>query len=357
MDRLWWKQITSARKFADIILESVFSYKGSILVLPEATPWYETLREEVESGITEKDPDRSLQYIQSPEKNVGRFLMNKYCKEEKRAEYRPKPGYSEAVFLAKCTDIVMNTKIIWVTEIPRSAYDEWIVFLNDYYKNAGDVRMPATIILETSDLELAQKAKKGINKIRFDENISQYDIFTFCALAIAETGSPQKIRPYLAELISIVCGCDVELCAECIRSWYSFCRQPYETIKKIQAESIRSNGKEFELRLSEAEVEYKIWEAQIRHVFPTIEQYRSAFVNRHKGQLVQLLPIESTFGEVYDDAEDIELGTLYYMAKSGIFNISKADEKKKLDEYRKMRNLLAHVKTLTFEQVEKVLTS
>ena len=355
MDRLWWKQITSARKFADLILESVFSYKGTILVLPEATPWYEVLKEQIETGIAEKDPDRSLQYIQSPEKNVGRFLLNKYCKEEKRAEYRPRPGFSEAVFLAKSTDIVMNTKIIWVSGIPKSAYDEWISFLTEYYKNAADERSPATIILETSDPELAKKAKKGIIKIRFDENITQYDIFTFCALAIAETSSSQKTRQYLAELVSLVCGNDVELCAECIRLWHSFIREPYGTLMQIRAESIRSNGKEYAVQLTETEVERKVWEAQIRHVFPAIEEFRSEFVSRHKGQLVHLLPVDNSFGEVCREAEDLELGTLYFMACSGAFNISKAEEKKKLDDYRVMRNLLAHLKTLTFDQVEKVL--
>lgn len=357
MDRLWWKQITSARKFTDTILDNIFSYKGLFLVLPEATPWYETLKDQIEARITEKDPDRSLQYIQSPEKNVGRFLLNKYCKEEKRAEYRPRPGYSEAVFLAQCTDIVMNTKIIWVSDIPRTAYDEWASFLNDYYKNAGDIRHPATIILETSDPELAKKAKKGAVKIRFDENISQYDVYTFCAMAIADTTCPQKIRPYLAEMVSIVCGNDVELCAECIRSWHSFSKEPFKTLMSIQAESIRSNGKGYKITFSESEVERKIWEAQIRHVFPALEWFRSQFISRHKRQLSQLLPIESSFGETYKEAEDIELGTLFFMVSNGMFNIAKADEKKKLDEYRKMRNSLAHIKTLPFEQVESVLIS
>ena len=357
MDRLWWNQITSARKFIDLIIESVFSYKGTVLVLPEETPWYETLKEQIEARIIERDPDRSLQYVQSPEKNVGRFMLNKYCKEEKRAEYRPKPGHSEAVFLANATDIVMNTKIIWVSGIPQSAYGEWITFLDEYYKNTSDVRRPATIILETTDTELVRKAKKGINKIRFDENISQYDIFTYCALAIAETSCPQKVRPYMADMISLICGSDVELCAECIRLWHSFSKRPFEVLMNIQAESIRSNGKGYRICFTEADVEYKTWEAQIRHVFPTIEKFRSSFVSRHKGQLTQQLPIESTFGEVYNEAEDIELGTLYFMVCSGTFNVSKSEERKMLDDYRKMRNLLAHVNTLSFEQVEKVLLS
>ena len=123
----------------------------------------------------------------------------------------------------------------------------------------------------------------------------------------------------------------------------------------IQTESIRSNGRGYKIAFSESEVERKIWEAQIRHVFPAIEWFRSQFVIRHKGQLAQLLPIQSPSGETYNEAEDIELGTLYFMVSNGMFNITKADERKRLDEYRKMRNLLAHLKTLPFEQVESAL--
>ena len=208
-------------------------------------------------------------------------------------------------------------------------------------------------------LELCIKASK----------IDEADMIIFCGVNfMAETAaiiSPNKkvLLPdnrancQMADMISLICGSDVELCAECIRLWHSFSKRPFEVLMNIQAESIRSNGKGYRIGFTEADVEYKTWEAQIRHVFPTIEKFRSSFVSRHKGQLTQQLPIESTFGEVYNEAEDIELGTLYFMVCSGTFNVSKSEERKMLDDYRKMRNLLAHVNTLSFEQVEKVLLS
>ena len=65
----------------------------------------------------------------------------------------------------------------------------------------------------------------------------------------------------------------------------------------------------------------------LRQVLPTSEKFRRSFVSRPKGQLTQQQPIESTFGEVYNKAEDIELGTPYFLVCSGTFNVSKPEER------------------------------
>lgn len=52
MDQLWWTHINSANRFVREIIESMPNEKSLIVCLPERVPWYETMRQIVESEST-----------------------------------------------------------------------------------------------------------------------------------------------------------------------------------------------------------------------------------------------------------------------------------------------------------------
>lgn len=352
MDKVWWEQITNARRFIEEAVNTILEGNSVILTLPVHVPWYETMFERIVGRLSEENSNNKVDCCESPEKNVGGFLLERYCRKEKRAMYRS--GISYAEFLAKSEDIVLNDRYVWVRRIPENLYEEWIDFLVEYKKNMTASKSPAVFILETQNADFQRKAKKGIKKISFDQTINAYDKFTFCTLSASGTSCREYLRPYLAELVSNVCSDDIELCAACIGAWKSFLNNPEQTIRSIEEESCRSDGTVFEDKDNKEKIERKIWESQLKFIFPLVEQYRSHFIKMHFRQLLQSLPIKDTFGELIDEPQGVEIGMLVYLVGNGKITVS-SEEYAKLSLFKEARNKLAHLGILNFQMVEELL--
>lgn len=57
-----------------------------------------------------------------------------------------------------------------------------------------------------------------------------------------------------------------------------FLNAPYETIQKVTEELVRSDGERYCFSKSQEEVDTLLWEAQLKYVFPLVENYRRYFV-------------------------------------------------------------------------------
>lgn len=351
MDKLWWNHITKANKFLKDIVASVVGERSVALSLPQNVPWRDTLLELVENQLKLENPKNAFEVISCPDEDIGAFLLNKYCKKEIRATYRY--GMTYAVFLGKCQETVLNDRYIWVSDIPAKKYEEWLEFVAAYNQNVKE-KTPAIFILETHDDNVMYKAKKGITKISFQQNIGAYDKFAFCALAASENSCKEYMRPYLAELVSTVCSEDIELCAECVNSGNHFLEDPIEVIRNIAAEKCRSNGEAFQFSKTDEEIRKYIWEVQLKSVFPIIEKYRSYFIRRYKKFIVPALPIANTYGEIAVNPEDVEIGTLVFMAGNGVILVG-TKEYEELEQFRAARNKLAHLNILDPDTVDTII--
>lgn len=351
MDKLWWNHITKAHKFLEDIVMSAVEGRSIILSLPENAPWRNILLELVEERLKLENPKNAFEHICCPEEEVGLFLLNKYCKKERRATYRY--GKTYAAFLGKCEDTVLNDRYIWVSDIPTSKHDEWLNFIIEYNKNVIG-KTPAVFILETHDDNFANKAKKDMRKIVFNQNIGAYDRFAFCALAATENSCKEYIRPYLAELVSTVCSEDIELCAECVNIGDLFLENPIEVIGNIVSTKQRSNGESYNFSKSDEEIRKLIWEVQLKNVFPVIEKYRSYFVKKYRQFISKSLPITNSYGETVSNSEDVEIGTLVYLAGNGTLTVN-SKEYEELDRFREARNKLAHLSVLDLSMVDMIM--
>ena len=351
MDRLWWNHITKAHKFIEDLALAAVEGKSILLSLPQQVPWRETLLELVGDRLKMETPNNTFETISCPQEEVGLFLLNRYCRKERRATYRY--GMTYAAFLGKCEDTVLNDRYLWISDIPKEKYEEWLDFIIEYNQNVT-AKTPAVFILETSDPRFANKAKKGIKKIAFDQNIGSYDKFAFCALAATENHCKEYLRPYLAELAALVCSEDVELCAECVCAGSDFLRDPRGVIDDITRQQYRSDGEAFQFEKSGEEVERLVWETQLKNIFPVIERYRSCVIRKYRKPIQSALPISSPSGEKVIHPEEVEVGMLLYLAGSGALSLSTA-EYEELRQFREARNKLAHFGMLPFEAADAVL--
>ncbi len=97
-------------------------------------------------------------------------------------------------------------------------------------------------------------------------------------------------------------------------------------------------------------VEHCIWLAQIKTIYPKIEEYRENFVQKYFDRIALQLPISAPYGEVYTEPKDVELGTLSYMAGNGNLSLS-TSAYDKLKAYKEARNKLSHLNTLSIQEI------
>jgi hypothetical protein len=350
MDKIWWNQVTNATRFIDDIVESVTEGKSVILALSDNVPWYNTMRELVEDDIRKRSSERTLISLIDSADEPGRIILNKFCKKEKRDDYRPAMGY--AGFLAKSDDIVLNDRFVWVSGIPNHRYDDWIEFVENYGKCLGKDKKGGIFILELKHSQ-GINGKKGIQEIYFDKEIGQFDQYVFNMLASSSAKESAYLRQYLSELVSDIVGNDIELCACCIQRYKKFLTDPYRTLQSITSEEIRSNGDTFNVSLSDDEVKMRTWKAQIKTIFPLIEEFRGTFVNTYKKQIENKLPISNTFGETFGEVNEVEIGTLYHMVCSETIQVS-SEYYHRLKLFKEARNRLAHLVILNQTEIEAI---
>nr|MCR5650353.1 hypothetical protein [Lachnospiraceae bacterium] len=162
------------------------------------------------------------------------------------------------------------------------------------------------------------------------------------------------IKKYVSELVANIAGNDIELSALCIKNYRLFLGNPSEQIKTITNEEVRSGGTDFIYKKDFNEIEHLIWLAQIKTIYPFIEEYREDFVKKYSVDISKKLPIEASYGEVYSDPKDVELGTLVYMAGCGDLVLN-GKEYEKLKKFKDARNKLSHLSTLNIEEINELL--
>ena len=281
--------------------------------------------------------------------------MDKYCNSEKQASYRPRPGNSFALFLATSNDIMLHNKMFWVCldEDPtQSSLNEWTSFISEYIKERGRNSPQATFLIEYRSSKSVTN-KKGISAIYFDDQIGDFDRFVFCMLAASSVNESSNIKKYLSELVSNVVGNNIELYEEIISNYRVFLSDPFSFI--IEATSnVQIKDPLFVFSKKRDDIEHDIWLSQLRTVYPILEDYREKFVNKHRKDISRNLPITSSSGEVYSMPEDVELGTLRYLADSQKIATTSA-EHDELVLHTMARNDLAHLKPIAISDVRKIL--
>ena len=351
MNQIWWRQVTNASRFLHAIAESMLSGKSLILMLPEHVPWYQTMTDLVETEIKKNNSVNSFDYLEAPSQSAGSYMLEHYCRAETRAQYRPSKSYGE--FLAGCDDLVLNDKYIWVRLHSKEQFEVWAQFVSDYAKYAKKGSSHAAFILEIQDGKVGSKPLKGVSVLSFNDRISYYDKFMFNLLAAADVKESEPVKQYLAELTSVIGSNDIELCAKCIDRGRRFLEQPIDVLQEILATEYRSDGDSFDYEVKESAIQKCIWETQIKMVFPRIEAFRSYFVEKYQSAIRMELPIATTYGERYEEASDVELGTLHYMAAAKKITIQEKDYTK-LVKFKEARNTLAHLKILSQTEFDEL---
>ena len=305
MDSIWWTKITNASGFLDSIVNTIQDNQSVILQLSDSIPWYTTMRNIVESELFKRNSMSSYKSIVDPVMDPGEYLFNEFCKKEKRAHYRPGFGYAE--FLAKSEDIVLNECILWVSEIDYDQVMKWWSFIECYNKALGKQKRGCLFLIEThADINLQEK--KGVKKISYEKEIEHYDNYLFNLIAASSLNEKEYFKQYIAEAVSNMFPEDIELSSSCISYGRQFLNEPLQVVKSIVDSKHRSDGARFVLKNTDSELQKRLWEAQVKVIFPLLEKHKNIIVQKYYQEIEKLLPISTAFGEVFEEVNNIELG-------------------------------------------------
>ena len=339
---IWWENIINAKIFIDSVVEAVSKRESVVMCLPKDIPWEATMREILMSRIREVAHDKSIMELGDIEGSVADYLFKGCCKEDLRVRHRGNVPYAE--FMAQKEESTIHSKIIWAKNVVEENISEWIDFMSIYNQKLAKDISPGIIIAEVRGCNITFTGSKNVRFISYNDMVTDYDVYSFATLLAAEAKCKTYLRQYLADMTAQVCGNDVELVAECIVRWEDFLKEPQDTLKKIYKKSKRANGEEFNQEISAEELNRRIWTAQVRNIFPELENYRMDFIERHRSDIDKL----------YTGDDPIELGNLYYYVRNWQINVS-TEEKDELKMYYEGRNKLAHLTNISFRDIQKIL--
>lgn len=349
MEQIWWERVPNALAFTSDIIESLVSEKSMILNCPGGLPWHFYMSEFIRESVKQRNSSKRFESVPDIS-DPGEYLLREFCKPEKRADYRPTKTYAK--FFAESDDIVLHERYLWVKINSKEQLERWSEFVSEYVRERGKNVDTAVFILEwTGGGNI--RAKKSVKVFSFDDYVSEYDRVVFCTLAASSVKERPFIKNYLTELAAIIVDQDIELCAACLENYERFLEDPYAAIEKVVSDKTRSNGNGFSFGKKKTDVEHLTWLAQIKTVYPALEEYREDFVQRYHSAIQRQLPITSSYGEVYSNPRDVELGTLKYMADSGGLNLS-LKEHERLKVNKDARNKLSHLTPLSLEEIKKL---
>ena len=287
MDSIWWNQVTNAVRFKTDIKDALLDEKSVLLKYTDDMPWKDRFRETVEDAVKEISGEKKfadIPFVQDP----GAYLLKEFCKPEKQTQYRPQKGYPK--FFAESDDIVFHDRYFWVKVGDAKNLDDWSALVSDYNKARPKEQKKAVFILDWQGAERIT-TKKGLTLFSFDDYIGDYDRIVFAVLASSSRRETAFLNSYLAELVSNLIGNDIELAAECISDHAAFMIDPLACIRKIAENVLRSDGTRFSYTKTPDEVDHLIWRAQIKTVYPYLEEFRENFVRDHEHEIKAHLPM------------------------------------------------------------------
>ena len=331
-------------------MKNLLEEKSVLLYDTQSLPWRQSFESQITQDLKILDSAKAFEKLSDIDE-PGQYILNHYCKAEKRAQYRPSKSY--ATFLAENDDIVLHERYLWVVLASMEQLRAWTDFVSEYVSTRGRKKISAVFILEWSE-GISLSRKKGIVPLSLGNCISEYDWHVFATMMASSVDASSFMKSYLAELaVNLTLG-DAELCAQCILQHSKFLQSPYAVLGELTQTASRSNASAFSSAKTEAEANRCIWQAQIRILYPLLEEYRELFVRKYGDAIHAKGSIKSPFGEIYNDPADVELGTLVYLVGSKSLQLP-PEEYTVLNAFRVARNTLSHLGTLNFSEIDMLM--
>lgn len=353
MINLWWEQISGARMVIDKICNEVEKGQNVILNFSANTPWIDDFRDILSERIELILTDKAVRRIFPEEYDAGTYMLENYCRKDVRYSYRPPKSVGR--FLGECQDLTLSDNVLLVQVKTKKQIEDWMGLITDYDSALNDMDKRATFILEIGSNIDNLTGNKKFKLYNIGVDIPEYVRYTYASILVSELGIKESMVTYLSQLLTSCCN-DIELIPLCTKQYQEFLANPYDTIVHIAQEKVRSDGTKFSFGESCDVVASKVWEAQLKILFPSVERYRVYIIQKLMKQINDKLqfPYKTNFGDL-ESPEELELKDLTYAIGKKRLTMKDSKERKRLSRFHQYRNSLAHGVPLDLNDVKFLL--
>ena len=344
---IWWNQVPAACQLADETAAHILKGEPVYLLHAECLPWPETFQEEVRERC--EKAGCTLRFTGSEPLNraesAGQWVYETFSHGSRRYAYRKGMDYGD--FMAESPGIGLYETLLW-TDLceDKARLLQWQTFIETYRIRRENQPAARFVVAVPGNLSASVPERTGSVKLDLYQMLDSFSLLTFAMLLLPET-VPSSLRGYTAELAALFAGRNAEFAAALLQDPEALLDNPLVWLRRKAAEG------GFSLT---AEPEPLLLRAQLRHVFPAIEIFRSWLVERYRFQLNEVLRQPELFAEPPEDIHELEIGGLQYLGETGRVFYGR-DEYRLLTRSRRARNLLAHLQTVHPGRVIEILTN
>lgn len=340
----WWKNMVNAARYLEDAEEIIEEGKSVVLSFQKSIPWLSVMIDELIRLISENFDARSLTVIDTSEvdTSAGEYLFENFCKKETRNTYWEPVHINHIRFLASCETTTLNSCFICVTGINSENIDEWEQAVKEYHENCNLDEHCAFILVVQGDYTSSSKYVECLN---FSEYTTDYDCMLLCLNLALELRCSRLKKMYLAEVASNIADNNVEIAGLLVSEGEKLIREPFKTTKEVFERNC------IKYTLLRERVSSGVWEAQIKLIFPRLEDFRVEIVQKYKATLKKQLPITNSIGETIREPNDLEIGQLYALRNK---ISARADDRQLIEKMRGARNDIAHHKPVSFDKIREL---
>lgn len=340
---LWWSRLVNSVRFLDDIKDALLDGKSIIMNFSDDIPYYDEMTEILEQKLSFMTDSRSIIYddISSNTENPGKYLFMKYCSPSERRKYWHDKSYEQ--FMAENDNIILNHRILCITGINSENASSWLKTVSEYLEHRNsETRCIFILFIKQANTN----ESKLIKNIKYSDYVTDYDCLMLCLTLLSSEKCSSMQKKYISEIASNIAKNNVEIAGLLATAGLELAEDPYGTASEI----LRDNDVKI-TDLSEI-IETAVWEAQIKLVFPHLEDFRRDLVQKYSEKLQRHLPITSSSGERIDKASDVEIGQLFFICSKE--RILEKSEYALLGKMREARNLLAHRVSISFDKLKEM---
>lgn len=374
-EEFWWNNITGAHVVVSKVADALLENKMVVLKVPSDLPWRYSMRSSIHTAFQERTDARDV-VIESidaiddipDDLEPGRFLLQKYAASSVARGYREKSKVSIQDYIAQ-KDVIKN-RILWIKGLEGTVANIWIKFCKGFTpKTAAE----GLFVLEIHG-KISSSESRFIEYIDFSECVSSYDVqlFNSCVLDEDIAHGSNLWKKYISTTAAMVCDVDAEVSELLLRDVDFRKETAIDGIARISempdfSRRGTEDGSEHVLWLYRnnkiAELNHRIWAAQVQVLFPVIEMERIDIIEKYRDTISQALTDNyiSQYGEQITNPMEVELGSLCFMmshkqdAYMYMLYIPDEADRERIRFLHECRNLLAHVSICNSDQVRQLL--
>jgi hypothetical protein len=365
----WWNSVTGPRTAVTKVVDLLLEKNMVALIVPADLPWRHNMRNAVEVAVKQKSAVSNMIFRQVDatddcphDMDPGRYLLQCFAPTEVCISYREKAGISLQKYMVQ--HAVLKNTIVWIKGLEAAQAGNWIKFCKEYAPPGIE---DGLIILEIHGDNPIPDMRK-IKTVQLTDFVCNYDLQLFNSFVLDENSSyTETWKQYVSTIAARLCGIDAEVSEKLVNIINFQSEEPLDGIRQIaDMPEYEKRGQEWDQHVLAcfrardfAEIDKRIWSAQVQTLFPLIEFERMDIVRNWADEIQKALDFYTIlqYNIRLTNPLDIELGTFVYhlshKSDSQNYYIYIPDEaaRNRIHFLHKCRNVLAHAKCLSHKQV------